>query len=123
MDVKYDDGRVSINLSSLLEMVPDEQLPHLVDTLACQNAVIKSVVEQVLDGWTELGYYGAKSCVAVDNPTYGLDWAVRQVATRSGEVAAAEIRRLEDALKRSQDNYYQACRELDEARRSPYHLR
>lgn len=90
----------------MLEGIPAEAKLELMETLACDNVIIKHVVDQILEGWTENFYHGPMSCTAGDSPNYGLDWALREIAKRSGEVAKKEIERLEKALKETKENYW-----------------
>lgn len=95
------DGIFSFDFAALMDDLKPEDKLRLAESLACESAIITHVTAQILDGWTENCCHGPKCCTAPDDPAqcHGLDWAVRQVAKRSGEVAAKEIARLEDALK------------------------
>ena len=102
----YKDGKLSFEFHDVLERVaPDDQVA-LIESLSCSDPIIRHVTAQILDRWTENGYRGADLCAAAadtDGPVQvpALDWAARTVARRSGEVAAREIERLEDALRRA----------------------
>lgn len=99
MKTTYSNGHFNLHLSALLDTLDDEAKRWAIEHLACENAVIKAVTEQILDGWTEDCSHGAKHCLAEAEPRWGLDWATRAVAKRAGEVAVKEIERLELALK------------------------
>lgn len=115
MKTTYSNGTLNFHIGALLDTLDDEAKKAMVDHLACESAIIKGVTEQILDGWTEDGSYGASACVAKPNPLpfEGLDWARREVARRAGDAAAQEIRRLENALT-------YALREVQEYRDKAY---
>lgn len=116
MKTEYKDGKVSFRVEDLFDLMPDEDKISLIEVLSCQSSVIKHVTSQILDSWTENGYYGPTLVTASANPIEGLDWAFREVARRSGEVAAKEIKRLENALEH-------ANKELQELRDEQYRMR
>lgn len=99
MKTTYSNSCLNIHLGALLDTLDDEARSIIIEHLSCERDVIKGVIEQVLDGWTEAGWHGATSS-AVPNPlpSSGLDWARREVARRAGDAAAKEIERLETAL-------------------------
>ena len=88
-----------VDIYELIEDMPDDGLLTLADAIAVRDDVIKYVTQQILDGWTDLESRAGMACTAEAEPKRGLDWAVREVAKRSGEVAANEVLRLEAALK------------------------
>ena len=107
MTTKLEKGFLKIDLLDCLERLSLEEKKELIDTLSCGDDVIKNVVDQVLDGYTELGSHGSIA-FAQATETFGLGWAKREIAKRSGEVAAKQIKALEESLERSQANYYEA---------------
>lgn len=110
---------ISFRFHDLIEYMPMEDKLKLIESLSCDEEVIKHVIDQVLDGCTENGSCGGKYCTAHADPTRGLDFACRQVALRAGETAVSEIKRLQDAV-RSKDKELEDYRKLlDEER----HLR
>lgn len=108
----------SFDFAALMDDLKPEDKLRLAESLACESAIIAHVTAQILDGWTESGFRGSKGCTAPDDPAphYGLDWAVRQVAKRSSEVAAKEIARLEDALAKKEKDLQSAYRDNYELR-------
>lgn len=116
MKTQYKDGLLSIDVQALFDAIPDDEKVSLIETLSCQDSVIKHVTDQILDGWTERGFYGSIACTAIDDPVFGLDWACRQVAKRAGEVAAKEIKRLEDALRHSESQLREFYIRIDKDR-------
>jgi len=98
MEIRLEEGKLLVPVDEVFQSLSDEELRGLVDTLACEDAIIVAVAAQILDGWTEMESHGAKSGTA-PVPRTPLDRAIREVAKRSGEVAKEEIERLVDQLK------------------------
>ena len=117
MKVEYEKGQLSFSLSALLDGLSKEELDEVVDALSCQEGIIKGVVEQVLDGWTELSSCGLRGATVVE-PHCDLEWATREIAKRSGEVALKEIERLEEELARRQNRNFQLSSENHELQRA-----
>ncbi len=99
MNATYKKGKLEFDIQELLESIHGAEKVDLVEGLACDDEIIKHVSEQIINKWTENGYSGGVFCTASDNPTRGLDWAWREVAKKSGDVAKREIERLEKALE------------------------
>lgn len=101
MTIKYNkDGKLEFELHSLLECAKDQTKIELIESLACDDAIIKHVTDQILDGWTENCFCGASSFEQTDTVYYGLDYARRQIAKRSSEVAKNTIEELEKTIAR-----------------------
>lgn len=99
MNLKYNkDGKLEFDLHSLLECAKDETRVELIESLSCDEAVIKHVVDQILDGWTESMFAGATVCEQEVSPRYGLDFARREISKRSSEVAKQTIESLEKTI-------------------------
>jgi hypothetical protein len=105
MRFELKDGKIQIDVYDVLEALTGPERIELVTKLACEGDVVKHVAEQILDGMTEEGYSSGRVIGAQATPFLGLDWACREVAKRSGEVAKAEIERLESALAASEKRY------------------
>lgn len=103
MQITLELGVLKIGLSQALECLNTDEKRSVADALACEDDIIKDVVAQLINGWTEAGSHGVKLCHGYAEPNTGLDWAWREIAKRSGEIAAKEIKRLEDALKAKTD--------------------
>ena len=71
------------------------------------------VVQQILDGWTEMRSSNGRLCSAIADPQSGLDWAVREVARRAGDVAAEEIARLELGITQREKRIDSLREEID----------
>lgn len=100
LTVKYEKGSLQIDIYQLLQAMDEKSKIAFIESLACDDAVIKHVTDQILEGWTESGCHGSQLCTASPQAYHGIDRAWRQVAKRSDEVAKKEIERLEDALRR-----------------------
>ena len=101
MEVKFEKGSLTVDLHSMLELVSAEDKIMMIESLSCDDDIIKHVADQIMGRWTENGYSGGSCCTPSPNPPEwdALDRAWRNVAKASGEVAKREIERLEDALK------------------------
>lgn len=97
------DGKLEFYLRSLLECVSEESRVELIEFLSCDEAIIKHVTDQILDGWTENLYAGASECGASPNPYNALDKARREISKRSSEIAKEEILKLERSLQQTKD--------------------
>lgn len=100
--MKYEDGHIKINLHDLIDELAKTQRAEIIDALACQGEVINEVMNQVLDGRTTLNSSGSSSGGGNHEATHGIDGARMRIAKASSEIAAREIERLGEALKRSE---------------------
>lgn len=104
--IKYQtNGDFTFNLLDMIGQLPPEDKLVLVEHLSCEAEVIEFVVDQIVDTYTVNGYHGMKFHTA-QHTVSGLDDAIRKVAKASSIVAKKEIERLEDALKKSEQRYY-----------------
>ncbi len=110
--LKYKEGNLVIDLHGLLDSVPKTDLEEFFESVSCNYRVIEHVTSQILDKWTSSGYYAGVCVTATDETHNALDKAWREVAKRSGEVAKREIERLETALKRRNEQYFDLLNEL-----------
>lgn len=99
MELEYQNGRLSFNFQDALESLCADEKRDLIEALSCDAEVVTFVAQQIIDKWTESGYYSGVSCVANHTAYHGLGKAWRDVAKASGEVAKREIERLEEALR------------------------
>ncbi len=96
--INYDDrGMITINFEDLVENMDLEAKQRLAERLACTEEIIEHVAEQITTGWTKNMSSGS-TAMACEKPWTAIDTARRLIAERSGEVAAAEIDRLCNAL-------------------------
>ena len=91
-------GKLTVDIYEIIESLADEERRQFADSVACNSDVIKFVTQQILDGWTELDSHGPIG-MATPEPYHGLEWAIRQVALRAGDVASKEVQRLQSALE------------------------
>ncbi len=101
MKVEIEGGNISFSLSELLEAAGPEHVREIATRLACHDAIIQDVADQIISGWTEDCSHGSRECVSSPDPHTPLDAAIRRVAKASSDVAQAEIERLERELART----------------------
>lgn len=120
MKTRIQKSALVIDINDLLRHISDEDKTELFQHIACDDQVIRDVTAQLLDGWTEAGWHGAKSYEAhadtVNVIVPAINAGRREIAKRSGEVAKAEIEALEKTLKASEAR----VRELEEERRDAW---
>lgn len=97
------DRKLEFYITDFFDELSKDMLLEVAESLSCEELIIKHVTDQILDGYTENVYCGATTYMATSTPTCALDRARREIAKRAGEVAQAEIERLEVALKRLED--------------------
>lgn len=110
--MRYKDGKIEHDLHELLEGCSEDTKMEMIESMACDADIIKHVTAQILDRWTENCCAGSSYVTAQVEARTGLDWAWREVARRAGEVAASEIKRLEDALAHKTQEHMNALEEL-----------
>jgi hypothetical protein len=114
MKLEIKEGKVIIDAFELLaELTGDEKIA-LVDSLSCQDEVIKHVSDQIVTGWTELSSHGSRGCS--ETPHTPLDKAIRYIADNSSELAKQEIQRLEGLVKSKQEALLKVWDETRELR-------
>jgi len=99
VNAEYKDGRVSFSFPDLLEKMSTDDKLELIECLSCDDAIVTFVGQQIIDKWTERGYYSSYPNTATSTPHHGLDKVWRDVAKASGDVAKREIERLEKAVE------------------------
>jgi hypothetical protein len=104
MNAEYKDGRLSFHFTDVLDNMSADEKRELIESLSCDAEIVKFVGQQIIDKWTESGFYSGVSCVATSEAYHGLDKVWRDVAKASGDVAKREIERLEDALRCEKKN-------------------
>ncbi len=117
MEIKFKDGNLQIDLHDLLDNIREEDLSEFLESISCNDKVIKHVTDQIIDKWTENVYSGSSNITASAEVYFGLDKAWREVAIRSGEVAKRESERLEEALRRRNQEYFDLVNEFSRKNR------
>src|SRR3990167_7060633 len=97
MKIKTENGNMIFNIADLLDELTGDAHLELIESLSCQEAVIKHVSDQLITGYTENGWSGAKGCS--ETPHTALDKAIRAIAENSGEIAKREIENLVSLIK------------------------
>ena len=113
MNVKFNDkGELVIDFWDALEHLPKEEKIKLIETLSCNEEIIKHVADQLIDGFTENVYSGADNSGEV-TPTCQLNIQRRRIAEMAGEVAKKEIadmlrnlERAKESEKKANDRYW-----------------
>ena len=98
--IVIDKGFMNIDLDWLFAQLKQEEKLRLIETLSCEDAIIKHVTDQLLEGWTENSYHGYTGTDAAE-PTTPLDKGRRRIALGAGAVAKEEIARLVRQLSRA----------------------
>lgn len=93
--VEIKDGEMRIAISTLMDSLDDEDMHEMVETLACMDAVIEKVTQQILEGFTENGNSGSYSITHPEERSYALGKARHEVAERYDEATAKRLRKLE----------------------------
>lgn len=106
MDVKLERGKLAVDVFELLKALTDEERLELADSLSVMDNVIEYVAQQIVDGLTDAGSYGARGFGDAD-PRTPLDKAIRFVALGSSEVAKREVVGLSSTLRRRQAHHDQ----------------
>ena len=89
--------------NELIELINDDDKVDFMQSLACDDIIIKHVTDQLLHGCTEDGYYGSKGCNEAE-PSTPLDIAKRVIAKSYSTFVSDEITSLESSLKRSNES-------------------
>ena len=120
MKADYENGSISFDVYEFLRYyTPKEKLMELADDLSITDGVIDNVTEQILGCFTKNGSSGGTAYPTPTHPETGLDWAWREVAKSSSDVAKREIERLEKALE-VKDKEISDLRERMEEQRNTY---
>lgn len=112
VEFKFEEGKLVIDTEFLLDAMSDEDKMFLVERLACEDAVIKHVADQIIDGYTESSRRGSRLCGTDVNVYLPLDVAARRIAEASGEIAAQEIEALKRELSRTKERLQNSEDEL-----------
>lgn len=123
MKATIEGGKLSLDLYDLLGALTDKERADLIDTLAVREEVINEVANQIIDGFTTEGSHGPTGYGGNPDAVFGIDGARMRIAKASGDIAAREIERLADQLKRTQariDEGWNAYHELLARRRGDF---
>jgi hypothetical protein len=104
MNVEIDKkGKLEIDLWALFQSISDESKLILIESLSCEDAIIKHVADQIVDGFTENVYSGSSGYGEIEHLS-PLDEARRKVAKGAGELSNKIIAELEWRVKREKEN-------------------
>lgn len=127
MSAEFENGFIKIRLVSILETLTEQEKLNLIEELSCEETIIKHVSDQLLNGWTENGYYGGQLCSPPTDDIIGtaLDNARRRIALGAGDVSKSEIKKLQQALifereqvQKYRDDYFRLYH--NQSKYSPY---
>ena len=90
--------------NELIELISDEDKVDFMQSLACDDIIIKHVTDQLIDGCTKGGYHGSSVWSSESEPSTPLDIARRAIAKSYSKFALDEITSLESSLKRSNES-------------------
>lgn len=90
--------------NELIELISDEDKVDFMQSLACDDIIIKHVTDQLIGGCTDGGYYGSSVWSSESEPSTPLDIARRAIAKSYSKFALDEITSLESSLKRSNES-------------------
>ena len=95
---------LSIDLTEpneLIELISDEDKLHFMQSLSCDDIIIKHVADQLVHGCTEDGYHGSLGS-NTSEPSTPLDVAKREISKSYSDFVRKEITSLENELKRQE---------------------
>ncbi len=119
MKATVENGKVVLDYCELFNEADGRELQLLVQSLACQDDIVRHVTDQLLEGWTEDGYHGGKCGDASESHT-PIDQARRRIALGAGQVAKetieAQQRSLKDAAEANAEIWRKYHKLQDEAR-------
>lgn len=98
MSAQFEGGTIRIDLHEVLESMDAGSKSLLVQSLSCDDDILKYAADQIVHGSTPDGYSGSEGGQASVAPWTPLDSARRRVAMASGDIASREVGRLERAL-------------------------
>ena len=97
-----------LSMYDVLHNLPEDARTLLIESMACADEIIKNVMDQVLDGYTDNGFAGS-TCFNRNTP---LMIARNRIAKSASDVAKREIaelerkiQSLEAALVQANDDY------------------
>ena len=106
MSIEFDDKNnviFTVNYHDMMEALSNEQKIELVESLSCEDAVIKHVMDQVIEGWTENGHHGSKRGGA--NPSTQLEYCRDNLRKVGNRLLIKEVNRLRDMLEDKRSHY------------------
>ena len=92
--------------NELLELIEEEDKIHFLQSLSCHESVFVHVADQIINGWTEYGYFSSIGEVQ-STPNTSLQRAIRKIAKNSSAIADEQIDALERKLKELEKSNYE----------------
>jgi len=103
MDVKIENGSLIIHVGELFDAMDEHDKAEIVEYLACEDDIIRHVMAQVFDGWTENINHGEVSVGHTTNPTE-LEKARLAVCEKAEPTLRRELKRMQRIAERAHDN-------------------
>ena len=104
------EGNITFSIFDLLDGIEAHQVPEVINYLACTDAVITHVVDQLIDGETIAGCSGSESSGAV--PSTPLSIAKDKIAKGANDVARKRIEELERLVASKEQSLKDAWEEI-----------
>lgn len=104
------DGNITFSVFDLLDGIQVHQVADIIQYLACTDAVITHVADQLIDGSTVDGSYGSLSCGSV--PSTPLSIAKDKIAKGANDVAKNRIEELERIVANKEKSLKDAWEEI-----------
>lgn len=106
--IKYDEGYLKVPIWEMVDHVlrhgDEDTRVRMLEELACNDFVIKFVIDQLLDGFTsESSLSGSTTFFVQADPTAPINVGRRRLAGHANEVAADEIEKLTVQLRRAEN--------------------
>lgn len=95
------DGKLEIDICELLDKLSDDKKLELIESLSCQDSIIKHVSDQILTGWTENAFSGGLGYAIEQMSPLGK--ARQRVIELAPEVAREEIERLKRFARNAEE--------------------
>ena len=95
------EGKIEIDAQDIFDNIPEYSIPELIENLSCSDQVIKYVMDQVLEGWTENGYSGG-TCISL-SPSTEINIARDKISKGADKVAKDRILELELLVKQAEN--------------------
>lgn len=91
-------GEIILDVLDIFDNTSDDFKLELAERLSCEDAIIKHVMDQVFDGYTENGYSGSE---VIDNLRLksALQQARERVRQQGNQLMLKELKRLREVLE------------------------
>lgn len=105
------EGKLELDICELLDSLPEQDKLNFIESLSCEDIIIKHVTDQIFDGFTQNVYCGREH--GRIEPVSPIEFARERVIKFADETAQKEIERLrkfaknqEEIAKKYEDRYW-----------------